>query len=59
MAQHAHQSLQWDPSKLHFEFPIPNRETRFKELVMYVSDECLDDATYSETKLFKIILLRF
>jgi hypothetical protein len=51
----AHESLRWDPSKLHFEFPLPNRETRFKELVLYISDECIDDPTYSETKLYKIL----
>jgi hypothetical protein len=55
MAQLSHQSLQWDPSRLHFEFPLPNREARFKELVLYVSDECLDDPTYSRTKLLKIL----
>lgn len=55
MSQLAHQSLHWDPSKLHFEFPIPNRETRFKELVLYISHKCLDDPTFSRTKLFKIL----
>ena len=55
MTQHAHQSFQLDPSKLHFEFPIVNRETRFKALVVYISHQCLDDPTYSRTKLFKIL----
>jgi hypothetical protein len=55
MALHAHQSLRFDPSRLHFEFPIPDRDSRFKELMLYVSDECLDDPTYSKTKLFKIL----
>jgi hypothetical protein len=45
----------WDPTKLHFEFPIPDRETRFKELILYVSHECLDDPTYSRIKLLKIL----
>lgn len=45
----------WNPTKLHFEFPIPDRETRFKELILYVSHECLDDPTYSRTKLLKIL----
>lgn len=45
----------WDPTKLHFEFPIPDRELRFKELILYVSHECLDDSTYSRTKLLKIL----
>lgn len=55
MALRAHQSLRFDPSRLHFEFPIPDRDSRFKELMLYVSDECLDDPTYSKTKLFKIL----
>lgn len=55
MAQHTHQSFHWDPSKLHFEFPIPNRETRLKALVLYISHQSLDDPTYSRTKLFKIL----
>jgi hypothetical protein len=53
MAQHVH--LQWDPSKLHFDFPIQNREMRLKSLVVYISHQCLDDPTYSRTKLFKIL----
>ncbi len=55
MPQHAHQSFQWDPSKLHFEFPIPNKETRVKGLVLYISYQCLDDPTFSRTKLYKIL----
>ena len=50
--QHTHG---WDPSKLHFEFPIPNRETRLKALVLYVSWECRNDPTFSGTKLYKIL----
>ena len=45
----------WDPTKLHFEFPIVDREARFKELVLYVSHECLDDPTYSKIKLLKVL----
>lgn len=48
-------SLRWDPSKLHFEFPIPDRETRYKELVLYISQECLSDPTYSKVKQLKIL----
>jgi len=48
-------SLHWDAGKLHFEFPLPDRELRFKELVVYISDRCLDDPTYSKTKLLKIL----
>jgi Antitoxin SocA-like, Panacea domain len=55
MPQQAHQSFQWDSSKLHFEFPIPNRETRLKGLVLYISHQCLDDPTFSRTKLYKIL----
>ena len=44
-----------DPSKVHFEFPIPDKETRFKELVLYVSHQCVDDPTYSKVKLLKIL----
>ena len=45
----------WDPTKLHFEFPVADREVRFKELILYVSHECLDDPTFSRTKLLKIL----
>jgi hypothetical protein len=55
MPENAQSPLKWDPSKLHFDFPLANRETRFKKLVLYVSDQCLDDPTYSRTKLFKIL----
>ena len=44
-----------DPSNLHFEFPLPDREARFKELVVYVSHACIDDPTYSKIKLLKIL----
>jgi hypothetical protein len=47
--------IRWDPSKLHFEFPIPNKEARYKELVLYISQECLDDPTYSKVKQLKIL----
>lgn len=45
----------WNPTKLHFEFPVADREMRFKELILYVSHECLDDPTFSRTKLLKIL----
>lgn len=45
----------WDPSTLHFEFPIKDKELRFKELVLYVAHACLDDPTYSKVKLLKIL----
>jgi hypothetical protein len=55
MSQHARQSFQWDPTRLHFEFPIQNREARLKGLVLYISHQCLDDPTFSRTKLFKVL----
>jgi hypothetical protein len=55
MANSTHQSFQWDPSKLHFEFDLPDKEVRFKELVVYISHQCLDDPTFSRTKLYKIL----
>ncbi len=55
MAQHPHSSFPWDPSKLHFEFAIPNKETRLKALVLYVSWKCRSDSSFSETKLYKIL----
>jgi hypothetical protein len=55
MSQLIHHSLPWEPSKLHFEFPIPNRETRLKALVLYIAHQCLDDPTFSRTKLYKIL----
>jgi len=55
MGDHATHALRWDPTKLHFEFPIPDRDLRFKELVLYVSHECLDDPTFSRIKLLKIL----
>jgi hypothetical protein len=48
-------ALIWDPSQLHFEFPMPNKEARFKELVLYITDACLDDTSFSKLKLLKIL----
>ena len=50
-----HSVLSWDPNRLHFEFPLQNKESRFKELVIYISDQCLDDPTFSRLKLLKIL----
>jgi Protein of unknown function (DUF4065) len=44
-----------DPSNLHFEFPLENKEARFKELVIYVAHACVNDPTYSKIKLLKIL----
>lgn len=54
MSESQHPRL-WDPSKLHYEFPVEHKESRFKELVVYVSHECIDDPTYSRIKLLKIL----
>jgi hypothetical protein len=55
MSERTRQSFRFDPSRLHFEFPIPNRETRLKSLVLYISQKCREDPTYSQTKLYKIL----
>ena len=47
-------TFQWDPTRLHFDFPLPNREARFKELFLYIATACLEDATFSSVKLNKI-----
>jgi hypothetical protein len=44
-----------DPSKLHYDFPLPNRDARSKELILYVADACVGDPTYSRIKLLKIL----
>jgi Protein of unknown function (DUF4065) len=48
------ESRPFTSSTLHFEFPIPDREKRFTELILYVSHECIDDPTFSKIKLLKI-----
>jgi hypothetical protein len=45
----------WDASRLHFEFQLPKRELRYKELVLYISEQCVDDPTFSRLKLLKIL----
>jgi len=44
-----------DPSNIHYEFPLENKSARFKELVLYVANECVEDPTYSKVKLLKIL----
>jgi hypothetical protein len=44
-----------DPSNLHYEFPLENKVSRFKELVVYVADACVGDPTYTKVKLLKIL----
>jgi uncharacterized phage-associated protein len=48
-------SLRWDPANLHFRFEIPNQRQRLKDLMIYVSNSCLDDSKYSNVKLLKIL----
>jgi hypothetical protein len=49
------ESRPFTSSNLHFEFPIPDREKRFADLILYVSRECIDDPTFSKIKLLKIL----
>jgi hypothetical protein len=44
-----------DPANVHYEFPVENKEARFKELVLYVAHACVSDPTYSKIKLLKIL----
>ncbi len=48
-------TLQWDSSQLHFDFPISNREARFKELYLYIAHACREDSMFSSVKLNKIL----
>jgi hypothetical protein len=48
-------TFQWDPARLHYDFPLPDRDARFKELVVYVAHACVGDPTYSKVKLLKIL----
>lgn len=48
-------TFDWSSSGLHYEFPVPKKEDRFKELVLYIANECVDDPTFSKTKLLKIL----
>jgi hypothetical protein len=38
-----------------YETALPNRDRRFRELIVYISDRCADDPTYGATKLNKIL----
>ena len=42
-----------DPSNLHYEFPLKDKEARFKELIIYVAHACVTDPTHSKVKLLK------
>jgi antitoxin SocA-like protein len=41
--------------KLHYQFPLPNRDLRAKELILYIAHKCADDPKFSKIKLFKIL----
>jgi hypothetical protein len=45
----------FDPAKLHFEFPLPNREHRFSQLILFIAERCKSDPTFSAIKLNKIL----
>jgi hypothetical protein len=45
----------WDPSKLHFSFPSPESESRFRELILYISEKSATDPKFGATKLNKIL----
>jgi len=50
------ESRPWENlSTLHYEFPLKDKDARFKEVVVYISDRCVDDPTYSKIKLLKIL----
>ena len=55
MSENPNPAKYWDPANLHYEFPLENRDARFKELVLYVAHACIDDPTYSKIKLLKIL----
>lgn len=41
--------------QLTYEFPLPNREMRLKELIIYISDKCANNPKFSATMLNKIL----
>lgn len=40
---------------LHFEFPLPEGEQRFRELCLYICEKCATDPKFGATKLNKIL----
>jgi len=53
--RHSLKDLLNDPSKLHYEFPLKDRQARYKELCLYIADACVSDPTFSKLKLLKIL----
>ena|SRR6266581_5573479 len=43
------------PSSLHYEFPMEDKDSRSKELILYIAHECVDDPKFTKLKLFKIL----
>jgi hypothetical protein len=41
--------------KFTYETALPDRDRRFRELIIYISDKCSDDPSYGATKLNKIL----
>jgi hypothetical protein len=50
-----HVRTEWHPSKVHFEFSLPESEQRFRELLLYICKKCATDPKYGATKLNKIL----
>ena len=55
MSENPNQPTVWDPSRLHFEFPIPDRKLRCQELILYIGQACVTDPTFSKVKLLKVL----
>ncbi len=55
MSNSPQRRVEWDPSKLHFEFLSEDKYVRFQELCLYIAQQCLDDPTLSSIKLYKIL----
>jgi hypothetical protein len=55
MSEHSPRRVTWDPSKLHFAFPSPESEQRFRELLLYICEKSAMDPKFGATKLNKIL----
>lgn len=55
MSERSLRRVEFDPSKLHFEFPVLDKDVRFQELCLYIAQQCIDDPTFSLVKLYKIL----
>ena len=43
--------------ELHYDFPELKGEEKLRELIIYISDKCIDDETFGAVKLNKILYL--